>query len=121
MKTKSFLIFTACCLMALALGGCGDGRVESAASKLRDDMDGIVSSVESALDPDDSSGFPDEKDQSSMPDYESSQGGGVNSGADDIENGTESGAGSGLDDESGLESASSAVDESESSERTKDL
>lgn len=119
MKTKSFLIFTVCCLLALALTGCGDGRVESAASKLGDDISNTVSRIESALDPDDgeSSGFPDEDEKSSIPDYESSQGGGINSGDEDIVNGTES-DGQVSSDVSGDDS--SAADDS-SSERTKDL
>lgn len=120
MKTKSFLIFSACCLMALMFTGCGNGKVESAASKLGDDISNTVSRVESALDPDhddNSSGFPDEDEKSSMPDYSSSQGGGINSGDDDIENGTES-DGQVSSDVSGLDDGSSA---DSSSERTKDL
>ena len=111
MKTKSFLIFSACCLMALMLTGCGNGKVESAASKLGDDISNTVSRVESALDPD------HDDNSSGMPDYSSSQGGGINSGDDDIENGTES-DGQVSSDVSGLDDGSSA---DSSSERTKDL
>lgn len=95
--------------MALALTGCGDGKVQSAASKVADDVSNAVSRVESALDPDHnaSSGFPDDEERSSMPDYSSSQGGGVNSGSSDLENGTESGIDSALD--SGLDSEASKV------------
>lgn len=75
MKAKVFLIFSAFCLLGLTLTGCGDGRVQSAASKLGDDVSNAISRVESALDPDDnvSSGLPDESQQSSMPGYSSSQ------------------------------------------------
>ena len=103
--------------MTLTLAGCGDGKVQSAASKAADDVSNAVSRVESALDPDhdNSSGFPDEDEQSSMPDYSSSQGGGINSGDDDIANGTESDLDSDLD--SGLDSDL----DSEASKNTKDL
>lgn len=118
MKTKRFLIISACCLMALTLAGCGDGRVQDTVSKVGDEISGAVSRVESALDPDSngSSGFPDESEQSSMPDYESSQGGGINSGSSDIENGTESGG-----DISSAGDASSHVDTSSARDKTKDI
>lgn len=118
MKTKRFLFISACCLMALTLAGCGDGRVQDTVSKVGDEISGAVSRVESALDPDSngSSGFPDESGQSSMPDYESSQGGGINSGSSDIENGTESGG-----DISSAGDASSHVDTSSARDKTKDI
>ena len=122
MKTKLFFIFTACCVMALALTGCSDGTVQSAVSRLGDDISETVSRVESALDPDrdnSSDGFPDEREQSSMPDYSSSQGGGINSGDEDIENGTESDGYV----ESRIEDDSSYLDDAESdvSEDSKDI
>lgn len=120
MKTKRFFIFAACCLLALTLAGCGNGRVESTVSRLGDDISNTVSRVESALDPDDniSSGFPDEDEISSMPDYSSSQGGGINSGDNDITNGTESDPESDIgNDSSDFESGT----ESEVSESTKNL
>ena len=124
MKTKLFFIFTACCLLALA--GCSDGKVQSMVSRVSDDVSNAVSRVESALDPDSdtSSGFPDENDISSMPDYSSSQGGGINSGDEDIVNGTESDAASDIDNDSAIGDNSSSVEsdaDSEVSEKTKDL
>ena len=103
MKTKRFLIFAACCFLAAALTGCGDGKVQSTVSKIGDDVSNAVSRVESALDPDDnvSSGVPDEDEQSSMPGYTSSQNGDA--------------GGMGSDTDSGLD------EESEAREKTKDL
>lgn len=111
--------------MALTLTGCGDGRVQDAVSKVGDEISGAVSRVESALDPDDnrSSGFPDESEQSSMLDYESSQGGGINSGSSDIENGTESGGdiSRGDDNVSSDFDTSSDTGTSSSADKTKDI
>lgn len=120
MKAKIFSVFTACCLLAMA--GCSDGKVQSTVSRIEDDVSNAVSRVESALDPDGdaSDGFPDEDEISSMPDYSSSQGGGINSGDRDIVNGTESDIGSHIDDESRLESRADE-DDSEASKDTKDM
>lgn len=102
--------------MALTLAGCSDGRVQSTVSEIGDDISGAVSRAESALDPDDnsSSGRPDKDELSSMPDYDSSQGGGVNSGSSDVENGTES-----RGDDSSDGNASS--DTSSAKDKTKDI
>lgn len=118
MKTKRFLIFAACCLLSLTLAGCGNGRVESAASRLGDDVSNAVSRVESALDPDGntSSGFPDESQQSSMPGYSSSQAGDL----DGVDSGLESGTESDGHVSSGADGDPSSVDE-ENSRNTKDL
>lgn len=118
MKTNRFFIFAVCCLLTLALAGCGNGQVgdtvSQMASQLGDDISGAVSRVESALDGtpnDNSSGFPDEDEISSMPNYASSQGGGINSGDDNIVNGTES------DTVSGTESFNSVPNDGNSSNR----
>lgn len=104
------------------MAGCSDGKVQSTVSRIEDDVSNAVSRVESALDPDASDGFPDEDEISSMPDYSSSQGGGINSGDEDIVNGTESDTGSYIedDDESRLESRADE-DDSEASKDTKDM
>ncbi len=116
MKTKRFLIFAACCFLAAALTGCGDGKVQSTVSKFGCDVSNAVSRVESALDPDDnvSSGVPDEDEQSSMPGYTSSQNGDAGGMGSDTDSGLESG-GQVSSDVSGLD------EESEASEKTKDL
>lgn len=124
MKTKLFFIFTAFCLLALT--GCGNGKVQDTVSRVGDDISNTVSRVESALDPnrDTSSGFPDENDISSMPGYSSSQGGGINSGDNDIIDGTGSGIVSDTDNNSRTGNDNSRVESntsSEASSRTKDM
>lgn len=124
MKSKLFFIITAFCLLALT--GCSNGRVQNTVSRLGDDVSNAVSRVESALDldPDTSSGFPDENDISSMPNYSSSQGGGINSGDNDIVNGTESDTVSDIDNNSHIANDSSWLESdtgSETSSKTKDL
>jgi len=123
MKTKRFFIFMACCLLTLTLTGCSGGKdsISQAASRLGDDVSETVSRVGSALDSmmdgGESSGMPDEGDISSSPDYESSQGGGINSNDDSgITNGDESGTVSG--NESALDGEDAS---SEASKLTKDL
>lgn len=113
MKTKVFLTFSAFCLLCLALTGCSSGRVQSAASKLEDDVSNAISRVESALDPDDnvSSGLPDESQQSSMPGYSSSQTGDADG------NGTQSDGQVSSD----IDGDESIADDESAGDNTKDL